>query len=120
MNSSITVRKNNFLYFRLFHILGVGQFESRKRNFINSVKWKYLGNLHSIKKNLFEIEIVEIDDYFHLTIHNKKSKKQYLTLECAKSSAFEVIENGKFIEYCLKHNISLPTKFKINNKKEVN
>lgn len=89
------------------------RFESRKRNFINSIKWKSLENLHSIKKNLFEIKIEEIEDYFNLTIHNKKSKKHYSTLESAKSSAFEVIENGKLVEYCLKNNIPLPARLKI-------
>ncbi|NML55826.1 HNH endonuclease [Chryseobacterium cheonjiense] len=96
----------------------VRRFESRKKNFINSIKWKSSEHFHSIKKNLFEIKIDEIDDYFCLTIHNQKSKKRYSSLELAKSSAFEAIENGKFIEYCLKKNISLPAKFKINNKQK--
>ena len=66
------------------------------------------------KKNLFEIEIEEIGSLFFLTIHGKKSKTKYTSINQAKASAFEVLENGKFIEYCLNHNINLPPKF--NNK----
>ncbi|SDI84224.1 HNH endonuclease [Chryseobacterium jejuense] len=95
------------------HLESLRRFESRKKNFINSVKWKSSGAMQSIKKNLFEIIIEGVDDYFSLKIHNIKSKKHYATIECAKSSAFEVIENGKFIDYCIKHDIALPGKVKI-------
>ena len=96
------------------HIESIRRFESRKQNFIKSLKWKDIGNIHTIKKNLFEIEIEEIGSLFFLTIHGKKSKTKYTSINQAKASAFEVLENGKFIEYCLNHNINLPPKF--NNK----
>ncbi|MEZ7528252.1 HNH endonuclease [Cloacibacterium normanense] len=93
------------------HLESIRRFESRKQNFIKSSKWKDIGNTHIIKKNLFEIKVEEIDKIYYLTIHGKRSTKQYHSLYEAKSSAFEVLENGKFIDYCLKHKIPLPPKF---------
>lgn len=92
------------------HMESLRRFENRKRNFIKSHKWKDIGNQHSIKKNLFEIIIEEVENAYILTIHGKKGKKRYSKLDDAKSSAFEVIENGKFIDYCIKHEIKLPPK----------
>lgn len=89
-------------------------FENRKNNFIKSTKWIKSNNLFSIKKNLFDINIEEKEDSFYLSIHGIKSPQKYNSLNEAKSKAFETIEKGKLIEYCIKHNIPLPPKYKAN------
>ncbi|TCK85081.1 HNH endonuclease [Albibacterium bauzanense] len=98
------------------HLESARRFESRKQNFIKSLKWKEEDNIYKISKNLFEILISKDEECFNLSIYGKKSSKKYKTLSDAKASAFEVLENGKFIDYCLKHKIILPPKFKINDK----
>ncbi|QOW10855.1 hypothetical protein Q73A0000_11055 [Kaistella flava (ex Peng et al. 2021)] len=86
----------------------VKRFEIRKRNFLKSSRWKSFLSENRIFKNLFEIKIEEIDNVYFLTIHGKKSREKYISLDSAKCKAFEVIENSSFINYCLNKKIPLP------------
>ncbi len=81
-------------------------YEGRMERFINSRRWKLIDNIAKIRQNLFDIEISRKETCYHLKIHNLESKKEYQTINEAKSSAFDVIESGKLIEYLKANHIS--------------
>ena len=83
---------------------------NRKRNFVNSSRWKNIGHFHLIKQALFEIKITEGENGFKLTIHGLKSDKNYESLIVAKEKVFDIIESGKLIEYCENKKIRYPKK----------
>lgn len=88
------------------------RYESRKKRFLKSKRWKSEENKMKIKQSLFKIEIENINEYFYLTIHDLKSKKKYYSLDEAKESAFNAIESGKLLEYLDNHRIDYRKKKK--------
>jgi len=86
------------------------RYNKRKNIFISSIRWKSDDKVHLIKQALFEIIIKKTENGFELKIHNMKGKKLYNTLIEAKSKAFDIIENGALINYCINHKIIYPKK----------
>ena len=86
------------------------RYSKRKNNFITSKRWKNDFGTHIVKQALFEIRIKENENGFELKIHNMTSKRIYNSLAEAKGKAFDIIENGELIEYCIKHNLKYPKK----------
>lgn len=82
---------------------------NRKRNFVNSSRWKNIGFTHTIKQALFEITINQVENGFRLTVHNLKSSKNYENLTNAKEKVFDVIENGDLINFCESKRIKYPS-----------
>lgn len=83
----------------------LSRYRNRKARFLKSKRWIEEDKISKIKQSLFEIKIEDKGDTFCLTIHNLESTKKYLTLEDAKSAAFDVIENGKLYEHLDKKGI---------------
>jgi len=83
------------------------KYNDRKTRFIKSKRWKTLNNVSRIKQGNFDIEIRNVNSNFFMKIHGLKSSVPYLSLNEAKTKAFDVIESGKLSEYMKKHNIKI-------------
>lgn len=86
------------------------KYESRKKRFINSKRWKEENSTYKINQNFFDIQITNNTSSFSINIHQMPSKKIYKSLMEAKSKAFDVIETGTLYKYLEKRNISFPKK----------
>jgi hypothetical protein len=86
-------------YFASTHRKSIRRYESRKKRFIQSRRWKREGNIHRIKQSVFKVEIEDEMSAFYLTIHGLRSENLYGSLEEAKTKVFDVIESGVLFEY---------------------
>ncbi|PIQ47264.1 MAG: hypothetical protein COW03_16085 [Cytophagales bacterium CG12_big_fil_rev_8_21_14_0_65_40_12] len=75
------------------------KFEGRKQRFLNSKRWITNGQNYKIKQGVFEIEILEVEEYFSLKINGKISKIKHETLTIAKTKVFEIIEDGQLMKF---------------------
>lgn len=88
------------------------RFRQRESRFIVSNRWKVRGFEYQIRQSLFNVRIKVHEDWFQLIIHGQISKKEYPTLNSAKSAAFNAIESGDLHEYLDRHNIKGPKRKK--------
>jgi hypothetical protein len=80
-------------------------YERRLKNFISSTKWKLIGDsIYEIKHSGFSIRITDEENIFYISVNQEKSKKQYKTLDDAKSRCFLIIESGELKEFFEKRN----------------
>lgn len=93
------------------------KYVSRRRRFVNSIRWDLEDNLHKIKQGNFEINVIQKITNFYLKIHGKESTKKYDTLLEAKVKAFDVIENGELVKYLKEKNIPIEIQ-KISGRKK--
>ncbi len=94
-------------------------YNSRKKRFLNSKRWKFEKGIHLINHGNFEVKIKEKDSIFLIKIYIKESKKEYKSIFEAKSKVFEVIESGEFLEYLEKYNLPI-SEIKKTRKKSIN
>ena len=81
----------------------IKRYESRKKRFLKSSRWKKNHGTHRIKLKFEVIIRASNDGCYYLTIHGYESKKPYSSLVQAKEKAFDTIESGAMQKFLLNH-----------------
>ena len=84
------------------------RYESRKKTFLKSSRWKVTGNTYQIRHGIFPAKIMPEADGWVLIIDNKRGKT-YPSLKAAQEKLFDVIERGELVKYYERNNLVLPS-----------
>lgn len=93
------------------------KYETRKKNFIKSKRWKESGGVLTIRHGVFDVMIAPSNDKYQIMISGNVGK-EYETVQQAKEKVFDVIEKGELIEWYRKHNLEIPSRKQKKRKKD--
>lgn len=88
------------------HMESLKRYESRRRRFIGSTRWKLLDNGSSaLRQGDLNLIIVSLGNEYGLEANGLLGRKRFSSLIEAKSATFELIENGRLRDYLVEQNL---------------
>ena len=83
------------------------KYANRADRFLTSKRWTITDNIYSIKQGNFEISIIPNGNFYRLKINNKNGKIDHDTVEKAKRTVFDIIEDGQLMRFFKNQSIDI-------------